>query len=587
MQRSLPSGRGGVVKRRRRQQRGGITVQVAVSLVFIMGFAAMSVDMGSIYVAKAELQRTADAAAMAAASNLVNSDEGDYILNARMAATEVAQMNTVLGTPSHLDPSADVVFGRSVYDPASGTFSFTAGMQPFDAVQVTVRRTEGSSDGAVKLNFARVLGMSEKNLEATATAMLVPRDLAVVIDLSGSMNYDSQTKYYNRTDGGFPNARDVWCALDGPEPSRPYIPGAEHETEYASDTGPAVGAMALWGSPLTPGSYAPGSDNGLWYIRKAQTTTNANAIQSLIGRGYNTAERNAILSGTRDNTDATHWRNRCGVIMGVASWASGKSGGFPGGDGDDVLENSEVTWMATPSYEMSWTWTNFIDFCQASSRGVFRYYYGPKTYIDFLLDQQRQYTDTNNLWATPQLPMVAIKDAVQAMVDTITEVDTLDHLSLHVFGTTARDEVQLTDALQEIPETLYGRQAAHYNPSTNIGEGIRLGIAELESSRARDNARKMMVLMSDGVPNVGEDGKSSEADGIAWAYAQAEQARDKNIPIICISVGYGVDRTVMQEIANITGGSEFYAAGNPEEYTEQLQVIFRTLGGKRPVALIE
>ena len=32
---------------------------------------------------------------------------------------------------------------------------------------------------------------------------------------------------------------------------------------------------------------------------------------------------------------------------------------------------------------------------------------------------------------------------------------------------------------------------------------------------------------------------------------------------------------------------EFYAAGTPEEYTEQLEDIFRTLGGKRPVALIE
>ena len=34
-------------------------------------------------------------------------------------------------------------------------------------------------------------------------------------------------------------------------------------------------------------------------------------------------------------------------------------------------------------------------------------------------------------------------------------------------------------------------------------------------------------------------------------------------------------------------GQEFYAVGSPEEYTEQLQDIFRAIGGKRPVALIE
>jgi hypothetical protein len=309
-------------------------------------------------------------------------------------------------------------------------------------------------------------------------------------------------------------------------------------------------------------------------------------IQSLIARGYNTAERNAILAATYDNT-TSHWRNRCGVCLGLAEWKSGKPGGKPGGDGDNLLEGAEMTWLATPGYEVSWTWTNFIDFCQASDRGAFRYRYGPKSFIDFLLDQERRYADTNNLWATPQLPMVAIKDAVQSMMDVISSTDSLDHASLHVFATDARDEVELTDNLQQIPEVLYARQAAHYSPSTNIGEGLRLGIAELESARARPNARKLIVLMSDGVPNVGENGKSGEADGIAWAITQAERARDKNISVVCISVGYGVDRAVMQQIAAIANGQEYYAAGNPEEYTEELQNIFRTLGGKRPVALIE
>jgi hypothetical protein len=43
----------------------------------------------------------------------------------------------------------------------------------------------------------------------------------------------------------------------------------------------------------------------------------------------------------------------------------------------------------------------------------------------------------------------------------------------------------------------------------------------------------------------------------------------------------------MQTIAAKAHGQEFFASGSPEEYTEQLEDIFRALGGKRPVALIE
>ncbi|MBW7905193.1 MAG: VWA domain-containing protein [Phycisphaerae bacterium] len=568
-----------------RFRRAGVTVQVALAVTFVVGFAALSVDMGSIYVAKAELQRAADAAAMAAATNLMQSDTAGYEENAKQAAGEIAELNSVLGKYASLNLNSDVELGKAVLNPSTGRYEFSAGMQPFDAVQVTVRRTEGSSGGPINLGFAGLFGMNTKNLEATATAMLIPRDMAVVIDLSGSMNYDSQTMYYKRTDGGYPNTRDIWCALDGPSPSRPYIPGPENATEYAGDTGPVIGVMGEWGNPLL-GGYKPSTDPGLWLVQKGATTTQAAIVNSLTARGYNFAERTALLSGSKDSNTG-HWQRRCGVCIGLASWKSGKSGGFPGGNGDDVLDAGEVTWLPTPSYQVSWGWTNYVDFVQGSTRGDFRYRYGPKAFVDFLLNSERRYADTNNLWDTPAMPMVAIKDAVQTMVDVISAEDTLDHISLHVFGTDAKDEVLLTANLQSVADTLYERQAAHYNPNTNIGEGLRLGIMELESARARPNARKMIVLMSDGVPNVGENGKSGEANGIAWAYAQAEKARDKNISIVCISVGYGVDRTIMQQIATIANGQEYYAAGNPEEYTEQLQAIFRTLGGKRPVALVE
>lgn len=569
------------------RRRGAVTVQLALSITFVMGFAALSVDVGTMYVARAELQRCADAAAMAAATQLNRSGDPNMEQLARDAANDAAQRNSILGKFSELSLEQDVQFGRAVYDGATNRFEFSPGAEPFDAVEVTVRRAEGSSGGPVELAFARVFGQDKKNMLAKATAMLVPRDIAVVIDLSGSMNYDSQLRSWDRTDGGYQNTRDVWCALDGPDPDRPYLPGHESETQYAADTGPAVGWMNTWGNPLQPG-YSASGDPGLWYIKKSSTTSVAAITAKLTAAGYNTAERSAILSGSNDGVTG-QFERRTGVMLGLASWKSGKSGGFPGGDGDNLLESSEVTWIGYPDYRLNWTWSEYVSWVQSNSTdgaGTFRYRYGLKTFVDFLLQSKRQANQTR-LWDTPQLPMTAIKDAVQTMIDTIAATDTLDHASLHIFATTAKNEILLTDNLQSIAETLYARQAAHYDPTTNIGSGLSIAIDELKSARARPNAAKMIVLMSDGVPNVGETGQSSEAAGIAWAYKQADRAAQEGFPITSIGLGYLADPAVMETIAEISGGQYFLAVGSPEEYSDELQAIFKTLGGKHPVALIK
>jgi hypothetical protein len=176
------------------------------------------------------------------------------------------------------------------------------------------------------------------------------------------------------------------------------------------------------------------------------------------------------------------------------------------------------------------------------------------------------------------------------MIDEVTAQDNLDHMSLEVFASTSRHELNLTDEMQDIPDLFYQRQSGHYDRATNIGGGLHEAIVELSSSRARPNAHKMIMFMSDGVPNV-DAGGNSVGDGAAaamdYARQKAQEAADLGYQIYTVSVGFNADRALMQEIAAIGGGIEFYAAGNAEEYTEQLRDIFRTLGGKRPVALIE
>ncbi len=60
----------GIRRRTRHCRSGHIVVLVAVMLTTILGITALAIDVGYICAAKSQLQRTADAAALAGASAL-------------------------------------------------------------------------------------------------------------------------------------------------------------------------------------------------------------------------------------------------------------------------------------------------------------------------------------------------------------------------------------------------------------------------------------------------------------------------------------------------------------------------------------
>jgi Flp pilus assembly protein TadG len=586
-------------------RRAATIVYVTVSLVVVFGMGALAVDVGTLYLARGELQRAADAAALAAAAELVSADPSEMQALAIQVANEYAMQNPVLGTTAGLASDDDVEFGKAVYDPVTMRFVFDPGGEPTDAVRVTVRRPSGDT-GPIPFAFARVFGFSTRALQARAAAVLIPRDIAVAIDLSASMNDDSELRHYKAYYGELGdwrpgvqiNLRDIWCALDGPEPERPYFPGSETETEYASDSGPPIGAMTEWGSEVVPESYDPATDTGLWYIPKYYNCTEAAAQASLAARGYSAAEISALMSGAADGSYGNQWRNRTGVTLGLANWHSGKAGGWDpaGGNGNDTLADSEVTWEPKPTFRVSWSWSNYIDYVRSTSTQLyrtnssFRYRYGLKTFTNWLLEQEPGYSQTNNLWQTPQQPLRAVKDAVQAMTDVIVSLESLDQMSLEIFATTVRHEVDLTDAYQSVADSLYEMQAGHYDTCSDVGGGLAQAITELNSSRARPAAAKVIVLMSDGKPNISAEGyyrANGDPEVRQFCLDQAQEAADQGMRIYTISVGYDVDQEIMAEIATVGRGQHFHAEGTPEEYSEQLDAIFRTLGGKRPVALIE
>jgi hypothetical protein len=163
--------------RRRFQRRGNIVVLSAFLMVVLVGLLAFAVDVGYIYVARTQLQRSADAAAMAGAWELLDEEalagaaSATLATDARAKAEEFAGFNAVL-TSSPALGNEDVTVGYIANPLVPGWTMQSAGYAKPNAVRVSVRRQEGQN-GEVPLFFARVLGHERVSLQADATAALL------------------------------------------------------------------------------------------------------------------------------------------------------------------------------------------------------------------------------------------------------------------------------------------------------------------------------------------------------------------------------------------------------------------------------
>lgn len=598
-------------------RRAVVAIQVAVFAVILVGFAALTLDIGALYNTRSDLQRTADAAALAAAARLSQYEDGSPIDLARQVAQEFTEKNKVFGHSMTLDPNSDVTFGRANYDASNNTYSFVPTELMPDAVEVRVRHTSDSVNGSVSLYFARVFGITETQMSASALAIMVPRDIAIVADLSASHSDDSELYHYPMTEI---NLFDVWNALPGGADDISACAGVSCSAGQVcvggtcTATGPGAQAGPTWGymdqlgfgtQTVGPG-YSPAADPGLLYLPYNVNWTNAQLTAALTAQGYNATERTAIMSRTQDASG--YWPYRAAVALGLAEWNSGipggrwsLNGGSPGNNNSTIGSNelnwtetilsnntsaSTTIWLDYINNYMNKTWTYMY-----AADSNFRYRFGVKTFTNYLMERRVQNNLTPELANTPHQPMQAVKDAVDYMSHLIDDMDSDDQLSLEIYGTTSRHEVDLSHDALQVGTRMLQMQAGHYNGWTNTGAGIYEGITELTGARGRASAKKVIVLLTDGNANcdAGNNCGSTEDDiliGNQYALDAATDAAAAGIRIIAVSVGADANTALMQQIADITSGEHFYASGTIDEYSAQLRDIFERIGGNRQVELI-
>ena len=160
------------------RRRGTVAVLTAFLLIALLAMVALAVDIGYLLVARDQLQRSADASAMASAWELVDPngptrrvDYAQLTSKVQQVAGQYAALNPVLKTSPALGTS-DVTLGyvANPTDPTSPLQSINYGSP--NAVQVTIRRTS-QQNGEVPLFFAKVLGIDKAAVKAQATAVLI------------------------------------------------------------------------------------------------------------------------------------------------------------------------------------------------------------------------------------------------------------------------------------------------------------------------------------------------------------------------------------------------------------------------------
>ena len=163
------------MKRTLARRRGNIVAMTAVLMMVMIAFVALAVDIGYLYTVRNELQRSADAAAIAATWELIDKDgqagtetADSLATNARTKAALFASLNKVGNqAPGLAGDDVNVGYMSNPSDPNSAMLSTPSGKLP-NAVYVRVQRT--SAKTARSRCSLLAIGFDQATETAQATA---------------------------------------------------------------------------------------------------------------------------------------------------------------------------------------------------------------------------------------------------------------------------------------------------------------------------------------------------------------------------------------------------------------------------------
>lgn len=117
---------------------------------------------------------------------------------------------------------------------------------------------------------------------------------------------------------------------------------------------------------------------------------------------------------------------------------------------------------------------------------------------------------------------------------------------------------------------------------TNISDGLRRAVDELATQRHREDARPVIVMLTDGIPTRPTDPLKGDDEAYAAkaAAGAAESAKSQGISLYTIGLGSDLNMKLLQDMA--TKPEQFYQAASGAELSTVYQKISTSICKKSP-----
>jgi hypothetical protein len=477
----------------------------------------------------------------------------------------------------------------------------------------------------VPLFFGAVLGRKSFDAEAQAVAMSNPRDICFVVDLSGSMNDDTECAWvtdeidstYNAEYGnvGTELMQNVYDDFNFGT-----YPGTQ---EYLGSTlGVSAGSTAYANMTANSGPLTQSSIPVAYRILSTdnEATRKHKCYSWIMDTRLTAIMPNALPAIDSTNTTSyDYWERYIDYVIRQAS-VSGR-GTIP----SIVNSTYRVTGLNNPNGS---SYPDIPDDTPNSSRN----YLGYKTYVNFMMDLGRDVTaagtytplslsstdcplheesvgDRTFSFPPREQPthasrrsMIAAMQVVEEMNEGIANHQVRDWVSIVTFDHLSSGGPVVAQALtgdyEEAMEACTQFQAVCDDKSSTATEtGLIAGKAHIDDA-GRTNTGKVVVLLTDGVPNLysssGSDISSyMSANSSSNFYSSGPNA--KNAPLMQadimkaggwyvypVGLGLGTDYDFMDRMARMGNtanddGEAARGSGNPTLYEEVLTDIFEEI----------
>lgn len=321
------------------RRRATVVPYLVIAIVALLGFLALAIDVGMLAVARAQAQNAADLAALTAARTLngnpaaTSPNNGSYNQDGAVAnAQNVLSYNAILGQKIQAS-QLSLTFGS--YDYNQTTQTFTANFpptpgKPYTAVATTI--TADTLPGA----FSSVFGLQFLPAVTTAAqAVDRPRDIALVMDLSGSMRMGTCL--------GF----DFYTASRTTNNADPLVPAFSH---YSSANAGLVGPTTTRTSAVDSYSIPPTNT----------TVPNATYTLTYVNSFYQNAAYASPLVRAFDSYTSSDGGNTWTPGSGSPQLPPASYASVPGGDVPLYLSGGTTTWATDVKDVVGSSTTNIL-----------------------------------------------------------------------------------------------------------------------------------------------------------------------------------------------------------------------------------